>query len=97
MVTTSLYNFGCVNFLFYTSLVLTVDKAALRFFTDMKCHTNHYSLLTVKWVSFSHPFNCFSGPICTDIDHLLRLLSDKLLHMFECTNILPIYWHILIT
>jgi hypothetical protein len=97
MVRASLYNFRCVNCIFHVSPVLTSDKATVRFCSGMKCHTKHYSLLAVKSVSFSHHINCFSGRIFTVMGELLRLLSCKLLHMREGTNVLPVYQHILIT
>jgi hypothetical protein len=59
MVRTCLYKFCYVNFLFYTSLVLTADKAVVRFCSSMKCHTKHYCLLAAKSVSFSYHINCF--------------------------------------
>jgi hypothetical protein len=97
MVRAGLYNFRCANFLFYVSLVLTTDKATVRFRSGMKCHTKHYSLLADKSVLFSHHINCFSGRIFTDMGQLLRLLSCKLLHMCEGTNVLPAHQHIFIT
>jgi hypothetical protein len=74
-----LYNFDRVNFLFYASLVLTADKATVKFRSSMKYHTKHYSLLAVKSGLFSHHINCFSGRM----GRLLRLLSCKLLHMWR--------------
>jgi hypothetical protein len=91
MVRAGLYNFRHVNFLFYASLVLTADKATVRFHRGMKCHTKHYSLSAIKSVSFSHHINRSSGHIFTDMGHLLRLLSCKVLHMHKGTDVLPVY------
>jgi hypothetical protein len=96
MVRASLYNFRCVNFLFYVSLLLTADKATVRFRSGMKCHTNHYSLLAVKSVSFFHRINCFSGRIFTDMGQLLRLILQAVAHAKAPTYYLYIS-HILIT
>jgi hypothetical protein len=63
MIRARLYNFSCVNFLFYTSLVLTANTATAWLHSDINCHTKHYSLSAVKWVSFSHHINCSSGLI----------------------------------
>jgi hypothetical protein len=59
------------------SLVLTTDKATVRFCSGMKCHTNYYFLLAVKLVLFSHHINCFSECIFTNMGQLLRLLSSS--------------------
>jgi hypothetical protein len=98
MVRADLYNFCCLNFLFYMSLVLTADKVMVIFHSGMKCRTKHYSLLEVKF-PYSHHINCFSGRVFTDMRQLLRLLSGKLLHTCKDCNILLVYWHtsILIT
>lgn len=66
----------------------TADKATVRFHNNrfhrnMNFHTKHYCLLTVKWVSFSHHINCLLANILTDMGHLLRLLSGKLLHTWK--------------
>jgi hypothetical protein len=92
-----LYNFCHVNFLFYASFVLTANKATVIFRSGMNCHKKHYSLLAVKSVSFSHHINSFSGRIFTNLGQLLRLLTCKLLHTHEGTDVLPVYRHILIT
>jgi hypothetical protein len=45
----------------------------------------------------SHYTNCCPKCIFTGTSQLLRLLSGKLLHTCEGTNILLVYWHVLIT
>jgi hypothetical protein len=73
--------FPLCEFLLNASLVLTTNKATVRFHSSVKCHTKHYSLLAVKSVSFFRHINCFSGCIFTDMGQLLRLLACKLLRL----------------
>jgi hypothetical protein len=56
MVIAGLYNFHHVNFLFYASLVLTANKATVRFHSGMKCHTKRYSLLASQ-INFVFPLH----------------------------------------
>jgi hypothetical protein len=51
-------------------LVLTANKAMVRFCCGIKCHIQHYFLLAVKSVSFSHHINCFPGCIFMDKCHV---------------------------
>jgi hypothetical protein len=76
--------------------VLTVEKAAVRFCSDMKYHTKHYSLLVV--ISFVFPPHklCFRTHI-----YKYRSIVKSYLASY-CTRVKAsmyslVYWHILIT
>jgi hypothetical protein len=84
--------FPFLNVLFYLSLVLTADKATVRFYSGMKCYMKNCSLLAVKSALFSHHTNCFSGHVYQNGRVIMTVILQAISHTH--TNAPLYYWKI---